>query len=60
MLFLLLITIAFAIYMQKRDAARAENEHERRKERFERLLEQLKKSMDEPGTNSEKKEDEIE
>jgi hypothetical protein len=55
-----LITIAFAIQMLKRNAIRTEQEHERRRERFNRLLEQLRKSTNEPGAGLEKKEDKAE
>jgi len=55
-----LIALAFAIYMLKRDAIRTEKEHERRRERFNRLLEQLRKPTNESETNSEKKEEEME
>jgi hypothetical protein len=54
------IAIVFARSMIKRDAIKRGNEHERRIERFDRLLEQLKKSKNEPGTGSEKKEREVE
>jgi hypothetical protein len=51
-----LTALAFAIYMMKRNVIRTEKEHERRRERFNRLLEQLKKPTNESETNSEKKE----
>ena len=38
-----LLALGFAFYMMKRNAIRAEEEHRRRKERFNRLMEQLKK-----------------
>ena len=57
LIILWLIAISFAIYLLKRNALRVEKEHERRRERFSRLMEQLKKSAGEVRPDSEKKED---
>ena len=43
-IFILLIATAFAYYMNQRVKRRREVEHERRIERFERLMEQLNKN----------------
>lgn len=42
-LVILVIAIMFAFYMQKKLQLRREAEHERRQQRFERLMETLKK-----------------
>jgi preprotein translocase subunit YajC len=42
-IFILLIATAFAYYMHQRVKRRREEEHERRMERFENLMELLKK-----------------
>jgi len=47
MIYIVLIILVAAIilnsYMTKKEAIRRENEHERREERFERLMNQLQK-----------------
>ncbi len=53
------VALAFAMYMMKRSAIRVEKEHQRRREKYLRLLEQLKKPGDGHETNSENKEGEI-
>ena len=50
-----LLATAFAIYMLQRNASRMEKQHERSKERFEKLLEQLKNSGDKSKENLEEK-----
>jgi preprotein translocase subunit YajC len=45
-IFLLLIAAAFANYMHQRVKRRREDEHEKRMERFERLMEQLKSTKE--------------
>ena len=37
-----ILAIGFAIYMLQRNVSRTEEQHQRSKERFERLLEQLR------------------
>lgn len=55
LLILWLIAIAVAIYMLKRNALRVEKEHERRRESFSKLMEQLRKSGDESRAGSKNK-----
>ena len=47
MIFIILVILVAAIilnsYMTRKEAIRKENEHERREERFERLMNQLQK-----------------
>ena len=47
MIYIVLVILVAAIllnsYMTRKDAIRRENEHERREERFERLMNQLQK-----------------
>lgn len=50
---ILVATIILNSYLMKREARRKENEHERREERFERLMNLLQKP------NSEKNDEEI-
>ena len=45
-LLILAIAIIFAFYMQKKLQLRREAEHERRQERFERLMDMLRTSSD--------------
>lgn len=52
-----IVAIGFAVYMLQRNLARTERNHERSRERFNRLLEQLKNSKENtPADQEEKKE----
>ena len=48
MVFILLIAIMFAYYMHQKLRIRRERDHERRMERFERLMEILQKQNSDP------------
>jgi len=52
-----IVAIGFAIYMMQRNLVRTEKNHERNRERFNRLLEQLKKPDSATKITPEKKED---
>ena len=62
MIYIVLVILVAAItlnsYMTRREATRRENEHERREERFERLMNQLQKpdsdKNDEPDSDRDK------
>ena len=59
MIYIVLVILVTAIilnsYMTRKEATRRENEHERREERFERLMNQLQKpdndKNDDPDSN---------
>lgn len=51
-IFILLIATAFAYYMHQRLKNRREQEHERRMERFERLMDQLKITKEDTQENN--------
>lgn len=53
-----IVAIGFAVYMLQRNLARTERNHERTRERFYRLLEQLKNSKENSPTDLEKKNEE--
>ena len=54
--FILVITLMLAFYMNKREVFRRKQEHEHRADRFNRLMEQLKKMQSttntKPGANT--------
>jgi len=62
MIYIVLVILVAAIilnsYMTRKEAIRRENEHERREERFERLMNQLQKpdsdKNDDPDSNRDK------
>jgi heme exporter protein D len=62
MIYIVLVILVAAIilnsYMTRREAIRKEHEHERREERFERLMNQLQKpdsdKNDDPDSNRDK------
>jgi hypothetical protein len=62
MIFVVLVILVAAIilnsYMTRKEATRRENEHERREERFERLMNQLQKpdsdKNDDPDSDRDK------
>ena len=61
MIYIVLVILVAAIilnsYMTRREAIRKEHEHERREERFERLMNQLQKPDNDKNDESESKVD---
>ena len=61
MIYIVLVILVAAIilnsYMTRREAIRKEHEHERREERFERLMNQLQKPDSDKNDESESKVD---
>jgi heme exporter protein D len=61
MIYIVLVILVAAIilnsYMTRKKAIRRENEHERREERFERLMNQLQKPDNDKNDESESKVD---
>ena len=56
-LVILVATIILNSYMTRKEATRREHEHERREERFERLMNQLQKPDNDKNDESESKVD---
>ena len=58
MIYIVLVILVAAIilnsYMTRKEATRRENEHERREERFERLMNQLKKPDSDKNDDADK------
>ena len=61
MIYIVLVILVAAIilnsYMTRKEATRRENEHERREERFERLMNQLQKPDNDKNDEQESKAD---